>query len=148
MNQTDIQKGSRKVGIEVEEGKVPTFDEILASSGLTVRALAAKIACAESSIYRWKSREGPINSDDLIAIARVFAMTTDDVLASLGYDMSGIPVDRAQMRVTKQIYLVNDLSLQQTTPAILPAESQSKAPKARKNPVDAQNKQSKRLQKK
>lgn len=145
MNQKDIDEGKKKVGIEVEEGKIPSFDQVLKSSGVTVRSLAAKISCAESSIHRWKSREGPINSDDLIAIAKTFGMTTDDVLASLGYDMSGIPTNRTETRITKQIYLINDLSHQSSQPT---NGSPTKRRKQRETLPEAKNKPSKRPQKK
>ena len=76
------------IEFEIEDSQPLTLDLLLQKLGLTIKAFSDAVGVSEATVYRWKSRSGPINSDDIYECCQVLGVSSDELLESLGYDMS------------------------------------------------------------
>jgi len=80
--------------VESQPQRQPTLKELRDRAGKTAMELAEDVGVKrERTIYAWERREQIPPHDKVLTLARVLNVSLRSVYASLGFDVSGVPLD-------------------------------------------------------
>ena len=95
------------VEIELKDEETQlTFKELLEGAGYTVITFAKVMGVDTDTVYKWIYRKSNVSLPRFLDICRILRQDPYELLASLGYDMTGIPHTTNRKTVTKTIHTV------------------------------------------